>query len=212
MRGELEAILVGVGAAKAYFPILLFAVACAPAPASAPAGTAASREDAVVAAPAPSASGAGAARPAERVALSDLMADPEAYLAVSVVVHGWMGVCPNLCDGTKFRCGTVAPSEGRCTGHVALAFEQPPGSEVRCAPGADRAQNALVLRLEDERFACLGHCGKWSCPAVNLGGAYVATARLERFLDAEGRPRYGLVSSRLTKLDSTDAGAGPTAP
>ncbi len=162
--------------------------------------------------PAPGSTASDSPGSDERATLANIVAEPEPYLDRMVTVRGWAGVCPDLCEGIKLRCGTVPPSEGPCTGHVALAFEQPSGVQVRCAAESGRRQNALAVGLEDDQFACRGHCDAWACPAVELGRAYEVTARLGRFLDPEGHYRYVLASDTLRKVDDTDAGAAPREP
>lgn len=144
------------------------------------------------------------AEPHEQVALGDIVAAPERYLNRLVTIRGKVGVCPDLCDGIKFMCGTIAPASGPCIGYVALSFDDSPQIEVRCNDVSRKeTKNALPLDVKDPRFACRGHCGNWACPGIEVGRQYQITARLRNSAVDEGAPPYTLVPIEVTALTAT---------
>jgi hypothetical protein len=132
--------------------------------------------------------------------LVSIVARPERFLGRLVKTRGVASACPDLCDATKFVCGTISPSEGPCRGYVALAVAESPQFEARCSPRSSGTQNAVAVFQEDNRFVCRGHCGKWSCPNVTLGQPYDVTARLRSTNGADGQARYVLVPEKPDAL------------
>ncbi|MGC4064479.1 MAG: hypothetical protein QM784_07515 [Polyangiaceae bacterium] len=172
------------------FTITCFAISCDRAPTSVPASSAAGVKH--TPGKVPTQTQAPPSSPsALRAILADVAATPERYVDRLITVRGRVAVCPGLCDAIKFLCGSVPPTEGNCEGYVALSSERTEQSEVRCIGGAGQGPfESIQLHSDDDRFACRGHCGKWACPAVELGRSYEATGRLRKRPKSEGHGLY----------------------
>jgi hypothetical protein len=188
--------------------VMFITISCACPSVSAPRNGVATSQTALVAMPSVTAAVNNAPpEPVEPAEVADAIAAPERYLGRLIKVRGRASVCPDLCNEIKIRCGLVSPARGPCYGYGALSSDESSEIEGRCSGGSNGPQNALLLDVDDARFACRGHCGKWECPTVEPGRRYEATARLRTVMLVEAT-RYELVPVELKELAAEEVTTG----
>lgn len=134
------------------------------------------------------------------VALADIVSSPDRYLDKLVTTRGRAGVCPDVCDAIKWMCGSVTPSNGLCSGRVSLVVTNSSETEIRCGDLKHLKRNAIPLDLGDPRFICRGHCGVWSCPAVELNRIYEFTGQVRNTSGSDEPVQHSLVPTEPNSL------------